>query len=54
MWIDDWSIVVSNWVYQFANYKAMGKSEVKAYDAATHCMHNYFLWTISMITKEYV
>ena len=54
MWMDDRPIVERNWAFQFANYKAMGKSEVEAYDAATHHVLDDFLLTTAMITKEFV
>ena len=54
MWMDDRSTVERDWAFQFANYKAMGKSEVEAYDTATHLVLNCFLLMTAMITKESV
>ena len=53
MWMDDWCIVERDWAFQFAHYKAMGKFKVEVYDAATHCVFNYFLSTTTIIIKEH-
>ena len=54
MWIDDWSTVERDGAFQFANYKAIGKSDVETYDAATHLVLDYLLLMTAMITKESV
>ena len=54
MWMDDRSMVERDWAFHFAHHKAMGKSEVGAYDAATHHVLDDFLLTTAMITKEFV
>ena len=51
--MDDQSIVERDWALQFAHYKAIGKSEVEAYDAATHCLFDCFLSMTTTITKEH-
>ena len=43
--------VERDWAFQFDHYKAMGKSKVEAYDAATHYVFDYFLST-TMITRS--
>ena len=51
--MDDRSLVDGDWAFYFAHHKALGKSEVEAYDAATHCVLDYFLLIIATITKGF-
>ena len=53
MWMDDQSIVDWDCAFQFAHYKAMGKSEVEVYDAATYCVFDYILLMTTTITKKH-